>query len=64
DGKGVNDADLLRLSERGVRLDEQANGSGLGLSICRAVAESYDGELAFAASELGGLQVKVSLRAT
>jgi signal transduction histidine kinase len=64
DGKGVNDADLLRLSERGVRLDEQANGSGLGLSICRAVAESYDGELVFAASELGGLQVKVSLRAT
>ncbi|MGE4417173.1 MAG: sensor histidine kinase [Marinobacterium sp.] len=64
DGKGVDDADLLRLSERGVRLDEQANGSGLGLSICRAVAESYDGELVFAASELGGLQVKVSLRAT
>jgi len=54
---------LLRLSERGVRLDEQADGSGLGLSICRAVAESYDGELVFAASEFGGLQVKVSLKA-
>lgn len=63
DGAGVGSADLLRLSERGVRLDEQADGSGLGLSICRAVAESYDGELVFAASELGGLQVKVSLKA-
>lgn len=64
DGAGVDAADLLRLSERGVRLDEQANGSGLGLSICRAVAESYDGELVFAASELGGLQVKVNMKAT
>jgi signal transduction histidine kinase len=60
----VESADLQRLSQRGVRLDEQAGGSGLGLSICQAVAESYDGELRFASSSLGGLQVKVSLKAT
>lgn len=64
DGAGVESADLQRLSQRGVRLDEQAGGSGLGLSICQAVAESYDGELRFASSPLGGLQVKVSLKAT
>jgi signal transduction histidine kinase len=63
DGAGVDSADLKRLSERGVRLDEQSGGSGLGLSICRAVASSYGGALAFEQSPLGGLRVQVTLRA-
>ena len=63
DGAGVSNADLQRLAERGVRLDEQSGGSGLGLSICRAVADSYGGQLTFSHSPLGGLQVRVTLAA-
>ena len=62
DGTGVDNDDLQRLSERGVRLDEQdRGGSGLGLSICQAVAQSYGGRLVFEISTLGGLLVSVSL---
>ncbi|SEI55080.1 Signal transduction histidine kinase [Allopseudospirillum japonicum] len=62
DGEGVAAASLALLTQRGVRLDEQAGaGHGLGLSICQAIVESYQGELAFQASPLGGLQVNVRL---
>ena len=61
DGAGVDSGDLQRLSRRGVRLDEQDSGSGLGLSICQAVAQSYGGRLEFESSALGGLLVRVNL---
>lgn len=63
DGAGVPEAQLAQLAQRGTRLDEQSGeGSGLGLSICTAIAESYAGELQFARSALGGLEVRVLLR--
>ncbi|MBV0933464.1 sensor histidine kinase [Marinobacterium weihaiense] len=61
DGAGVDAAALQQLSARGLRLDEQSEGSGLGLSICQAVVQSYDGRLVFAASKLGGLAVRAEL---
>lgn len=63
DGEGVAPEDLHSLSERGVRLDEQEAGSGhgLGLSICAAVTESYQGTLEFSAADAGGLCVQVRL---
>ncbi|NVK40333.1 MAG: sensor histidine kinase [Oceanospirillaceae bacterium] len=63
DGPGVKEADLERLTQRGLRLDEQEQGEGhgLGLSICAAVVASYDGHLEFRISELGGLCVEAFL---
>jgi len=59
DGEGVTRESLNIISDRGVRLDESAQGHGLGLSICKDIVESYSGELKFTPSMLGGLGVIV-----
>ncbi|MBA4501819.1 sensor histidine kinase [Marinobacterium marinum] len=65
DGVGVASENLHQLSARGVRIDENnGDGSGLGLSICRAIADSYAGTVEFGRSEMGGLKVQVTLKAT
>ncbi|ODR85490.1 sensor histidine kinase [Shewanella xiamenensis] len=61
DGEGVSDSDLTVITERGIRLDESVQGHGLGLSICKDIVESYQGELSFTHSTLGGLKVSVIL---
>lgn len=61
DGNGVDDADLQRLTERGTRLDEDEQGHGIGLSICKAVVEGYDGSMGFERSPAGGLRAVVVL---
>ena len=56
---------LARLTEPFQRLDRHANrvGSGLGLSIVRAVAEAHDGSLELAARPEGGLCARIALPA-
>ncbi len=61
DGQGLSDADLARLGERGVRLDEAQSGSGIGLSIVREIVALNGGTLAFARSGLGGLAVSIGI---
>jgi len=62
DGPGASEADLERLAQRGVRLDESAPGHGLGLSIVRDVAASYGGEVRFGRSQdLGGFLARVRI---
>jgi signal transduction histidine kinase len=62
DGPGASEADLERLAQRGVRLDESAPGHGLGLSIVRDVAASYGGEVRFGRSvDLGGFLARVRI---
>jgi two-component system sensor histidine kinase BaeS len=65
DGEGVPDAMLGRLGERLLRVDasrsRRSGGSGLGLSIVRAIVERHEGELAFERSPLGGLRAVVRL---
>jgi signal transduction histidine kinase len=64
DGPGVDEANLQQLTGRGVRIDEQAPGHGLGLAIVHDIVRLYDGHLAFSRSErLGGLCVRVDLPA-
>lgn len=54
DGPGVPDGALAMLTQRGVRLDENAPGTGLGLAIARDVAEACGGRLVFANRPEGG----------
>lgn len=62
DGPGCPPAQLKRLVRRGVRLDEQQQGHGLGLAIVADIVEQYGGSLQFDQSpELGGLRVRVAL---
>ena len=64
-GQLVAEADLARLLEPFRRAGRQrtGTGSGLGLSIVRAVVAAHGGELALRALPGGGLAVRVSLPA-
>lgn len=61
DGPGLPDALRKVVLERGVRGDEAAAGSGLGLSIVRDVTEHYGGSIALSDSKLGGLCARISI---
>lgn len=64
DGPGVAAAARGKLGIRGLRLDEQTAGHGLGLAIVRDVIERYQGQLALSKSALGGLSAQVRLSRT
>ncbi len=62
DGPGIPPERRVRLLDRGQRLDEEAPGHGLGLSIVQDIVRSYGGELRLEESEaLGGLRVDIRL---
>lgn len=61
DGPGLPEEAREAALRRGTRLDEDAPGSGLGLSILHELARAYGGTLKLDASPLGGLLVKVEL---
>jgi signal transduction histidine kinase len=61
DGPGVPADRVDTLTLRGVRHDESVTGAGLGLSICRDICDSYDGEITFRNRPEGGLEVRVHL---
>ncbi len=64
DGRGIPEADRIRIFDRGVRLDTGKPGTGLGLAIVRDVAEIYDGTVSLEESDdLGGLLVRLRLPA-
>lgn len=59
DGPGIPIGQVDAASHRGVRLDEQGAGQGLGLSIARTCAENAGGRLHLTRSLLGGLRAEV-----
>lgn len=61
DGPGIDAGDAAFVTVRGMRLDEQTPGSGLGLSIVTDIAAIYHGELQLARSALGGLRASLML---
>ena len=63
DGDGVSQSQLSRIAERGIRLDENVQGDGLGLAICKEIIDSYSGEMSFQKAAAGGLKVTVFLPA-
>lgn len=61
DGPGLRPEQRTAVVKRGERLDENAPGSGLGLSIVDELARAYGGDLALSDSALGGLKIVLSL---
>jgi signal transduction histidine kinase len=63
DGPGMSETQCAEALSRGVRLDEERSGSGLGLSIVNDLVRIYSGNLTLTRSGLGGLRVSVELPA-
>lgn len=63
DGPGIPEAFRETIVERGRRLDEGTEGTGIGLAIVKDIADAYGLATSFTASELGGLRFSVSLPA-
>ena len=59
-GPGIAEADLPRATERFTSLTENATGSGLGLSIVKAVTDGHGAGLRLGRSTLGGLSVTLT----
>ena len=60
-GPGLPETQRKEVLKRGVRLDEQTPGSGLGLSIVQDIAGSYQGAVSLEDSSLRGLKVTLKL---
>lgn len=61
DGEGVAESVRDRLGRRGMRLDEQIPGHGLGLAIVLDIVQRYQGETTFSNGPEGGLEVTIVL---
>lgn len=59
DGPGADPAGIKRMMERGIRLDSQTPGTGIGLSIVRDIAAVYDLAIDITNRPDGGLRVAV-----
>ncbi|MCG6200863.1 ATP-binding protein [Psychromonas antarctica] len=61
-GIGIDPALYIRLTERFYRQhQQQSKGAGLGLTLVNTIVEFHQGELSFAKSPLGGLQVTIRM---
>ncbi len=63
DGPGVEQSEIANLGQRGLRLDEQTPGHGLGLAIVREIVGRYGGQTSFSKAPDGGLRVLVEIPA-
>ena len=61
DGAGLSPEKYTQIFKRGMRADEIAPGSGLGLSIVDELVQLYGGDVSATRSPLGGLRVQIRL---
>ncbi len=62
DGPGVDDQAYEAIQQRGIRLDETAEGQGLGLAIVNEIVTQYRGTISIESSKaLGGLKVVLDI---
>lgn len=61
DGPGIPIADRGEVLQRGVRIDRQAAGQGIGLSVSYELIRLYGGSLEITESELGGASLCLKL---
>ena len=62
DGDGLDPAEIEGILQRGTRLDEATEGQGIGLAVVADIVESYNIDLEFGVSALGGLRVQLVFR--
>jgi signal transduction histidine kinase len=62
DGPGVPAPALEALGRRGLRLDEQVAGTGIGIAIARELLDAYGGSLTLANRAGGGFTAEVRLK--
>ena len=60
DGPGADPAGIKLIMERGIRLDSQTPGTGIGLSIVKDIASVYDLAIEIANRPAGGLRVSIA----
>ncbi len=63
DGPGIAPAQRQHMFARGVQLDEERPGSGLGLDIVRSLVQAYGGTIAVQDAPLGGARLVLALPA-
>ena len=61
DGPGIASERRAQVLQRGARLDDSSDGSGIGLAVSKEIVELYNGALTLAASPLGGLSAGCEL---
>lgn len=62
DGENIDLKALKQIEQRGIRLDENVDGHGLGLAICKDIVALYAGSIRFDRSKmLGGFLVEVKI---
>ncbi|POP53784.1 GHKL domain-containing protein [Zhongshania marina] len=61
DGPGISAESREQLLQRGMRGDQYGQGQGLGLAIVGDIIHSYDGDIHFKDSPLGGVCAEISL---
>ncbi len=59
DGPGIPEDAREALLERGMRLDENAPGHGIGLAVVKELVASYNGTIEISESDLGGAKISV-----
>ena len=61
DGPGIPEEARAKLLQRGMRLDENAPGQGIGLAVVTDIAASYGGTVSISDSDLGGAKISVTI---
>jgi two-component system sensor histidine kinase PhoQ len=59
DGPGIDVADRERVLQRGMRLDTQESGHGIGLAVVAEIVSRHQGAIALGDSSLGGAKIEV-----
>ena len=62
DGPGINEELKQTILQRGVRLDSQTPGHGLGLHIVKGIVEAYNGDVEITDGENAGTRFCITLR--
>jgi two-component system sensor histidine kinase PhoQ len=62
DGRGLEQREIEQILQRGARLDQTSEGQGIGLAVVSDIVKSYNIEMSFSRSNLGGLKLKLQFQ--